>query len=1121
MRYATLVFRGLNYHRLSHLGIFLGTAVTAVVLTGALLVGDSVRHSLSSMASARLGRATHALDAGPRFIAASVSDRLGDRTGLRTAPLLQVRAVALKRGPDGRVAASAGVRLIGVDERFRRFTPPWAGIRRDPPLTEREVLVNGRVARELDLERGDTLTLRIGRTGLMPLDAPLSSRAGKMTQLGSFTVAGVVPPEDLGRFNLRAEQVPPANVFVDLQRLQEMLDLVGKANVILVAAGDGKRATVDGSDIEAALNEVFGIEDAGYVLRRRSSGIAQLESERIFIDPGVGKAALAIPGAAGSLTWLVDSISHEDSRSPSSTPYSFVTAVAPSPVPGMSPIPEGMGDDEIILNSWAARETGAGKGDRVTLEYSVLTDGNAFAKRSRTFTVAAAVPMTAIEGERALVPRFPGLTDVDSCRDWDIGMPLDEKKLADEANEDYWRRYRQTPKAFVTLAAGQEMWSNRWGNLTAVRYPSTPEGTPPGVTLTDIAAGPEAAGYVLLPLSLNAAAAVADSLDFGGLFLGMSFFLIAAALVLTGMLHSFSVQQRTEECGTLLALGFSPRRVALLLFAEGLAVTLAGAGVGSFLGTVYTRSLLFGLGRFWQEAVAGAAISYHGEPATIAAGAAAAFFCSALAVLLTLRSLGKMEVRELLAPGPSPVAEGGPSSAAAKAGVAVALGGSAGAGLLLLYASLAGRESQAPFFFAAGALLLLSFLAGLLVLFNRLDRPVHEPLSLFLFSLKNTVRRRWRSLGVAGTFACGCFIIVSVASMSPDPADGSGRSWSGTGGFTHFGESVLPVLSRDVNGEVKKRASGGTDLPGPFTAVPMKVREGDDASCFNLNRAQSPTLLGVDPRPLAARRSFVPENRPETMWDLLRLDLPAGTVPGLAGDRDTAMWNLAVKAGVEDGDGILYRDEWGREFTVRIVGALPVRKSVLQGSIIIADTHFSRLFPSVEGYRTFLFDAAPGEEKKVHSLLEDTFASEGMDVSTASERLGRFYAVEHTYLKMFFLLGGLGLVLASFGMGVVVLRNMAERRSEHALLSAVGFTRRTLGKLLLLEHASLFAAGVGGGTVAALIAVLPALGASAAGLPLGNLALLAAALLASGFFWIGLAARLGAKKNPIPALQGE
>ena len=35
--------------------------------------------------------------------------------------------------------------------------------------------------------------------------------------------------------------------------------------------------------------------------------------------------------------------------------------------------------------------------------------------------------------------------------------------------------------------------------------------------------------------------------------------------------------------------------------------------------------------------------------------------------------------------------------------------------------------------------------------------------------------------------------------------------------------------------------------------VPMRVRDGDDGSCLNLSRPQSPRLIGVDPEALAER----------------------------------------------------------------------------------------------------------------------------------------------------------------------------------------------------------------------------------------------------------------------------
>ena len=64
-------------------------------------------------------------------------------------------------------------------------------------------------------------------------------------------------------------------------------------------------------------------------------------------------------------------------------------------------------------------------------------------------------------------PRFPGLSDAESCGEWDTGIPIVHKVR--DRDEHYWDEYRGTPKGFVSLKAGQEMWGNRWGSLTGLR----------------------------------------------------------------------------------------------------------------------------------------------------------------------------------------------------------------------------------------------------------------------------------------------------------------------------------------------------------------------------------------------------------------------------------------------------------------------------------------------------------------------------------------------------------------------------------------------------------------------------------------------------------------------------
>ena len=87
---------------------------------------------------------------------------------------------------------------------------------------------------------------------------------------------------------------------------------------------------------------------------------------------------------------------------------------------------------------------------------------------------------------------------------------------------------------------------------------------------------PEELGLRFEPVREQALKAAEQSQDFGGLFLGFSFFLIVAALLLMAMLFQFGLEQRTPEIGTLLALGFTPKQVRKLLLREGVALAFTG-----------------------------------------------------------------------------------------------------------------------------------------------------------------------------------------------------------------------------------------------------------------------------------------------------------------------------------------------------------------------------------------------------------------------------------------------------------------------------------------------------------------------------------------------------------------
>jgi ABC-type antimicrobial peptide transport system permease subunit len=169
----------------------------------------------------------------------------------------------------------------------------------------------------------------------------------------------------------------------------------------------------------------------------------------------------------------------------------------------------------------------------------------------------------------------------------------------------------------------------------------------------------------------------------------------------------------------------------------------------------------------------------------------------------------------------------------------------------------------------------------------------------------------------------------------------------------------------------------------------------------------------------------------------------------------------------------------------------------------------------------FLVDTPPEDAAHVAAVLTQALRDRGLELTPTADRLNAFNAVQNTYLDTFQVLGGLGLLLGSAGLGVVVLRNVLERRGELAVLLAAGFTPRALRRLVLSEHAALECLGLLAGIVAALAAVLPALLSLAAPVSYLSLAATLGLVFVSGLLWTWVAARAALRGDLLPALRNE
>ena len=1040
MTIGTFIRRSLRFYWRTHLSVLAGVAFAGTVLTGSLVVGDSVRFTLKQLALARLGRVTQALTLPEHFFRAGLADDLAEKIQSPVAPALMVRgSVAL---PDGRARAN-DVQVLGVDERFWQLGGAH----------NKDVAVNARLAEQLGVRVGDTIVVRVEEPALVSRDAPLSGRSDVSVAL-RVRVMVIASDDEFGRFSLRANQIPPNTVFVPLAVLQEQLKHAGQANLLLTDAL---------VDANAALRAVWTLPDAGLEVRDN-----ELRTDRVFLDPAVERAVS--PNGTGALTYFVN----EFRLGEKTTPYSFVAAA-------YDRRKNDGNDDEITINSWLADDLGAKPGDELALRYYVIGERRELIEKTAKFRVRAVAPLVR---DDSWMPAFPGLANADSCRDWQPGLPIDTGRIRPK-DEEYWKNFRGTPKAFVTLAAGQELWANRFGNLTSIRFPAG----------TDVAAvlraklDPAALGLFFAPVREPALSAGRESMDFGQLFLGFSLFLIVAALLLTALLFVFNLEQRAAETGLLRAIGLAPNRVRLLVLGEGFVIAALGTALGVIGGVAYTNLTLRGLETVWRGAVGAAQFRYHAEPGTLAMGATASLAAAFLAMVLVQRRQMRRTPVELLA------GEGKlPSAHAQQWGLW--LGATALVGAVAL---LPMRNAEA--FFGAGACLLIAGIGFSQWWLARLaDRTSTGEASLEQLGRRNAARRRGRSLTTIGVLASGVFLLVAVNAFHLD----SRPDAPGTGGFALHAQSALPLYD-DLNSAAGRVVFGlSEEIMKNVRVVPLRVRDGDEASCLNLNRAQQPRLLGVAPEEFERRGAFGGN------WSLLNQNSPDGAVP-VIGDEQTVTWALGKKAG----DTLPVTDERGQSFPIRIVAVLPA--SILQGGLVMSEKNFVEKFPSAAGYRTFLVDAPHSRAAAVAEELSRGLRNRGLEVVPAWRRLAEFQAVENTYLGIFQTLGGLGLLLGTAGLGIVVLRSVLERRGELALMQALGFDRRALRRLVLSEHWLLITLGMSIGTGAAVAAVLP----EGAALPGGLLSATLAGLLAGGFVFCWLAAWMALRGSLLQALRNE
>ena len=450
--------RSLIYFWRINLAVMLGVAVATAVLTGALIVGDSVRGSLRDLSLSRLGKIDHAL-VSERFFRASLGRDLERDLGAQdVVSAISLSGTAVHAGSNTRASR---VQIQGIDNRFANLFDQIL-----PELTSEgifpSVVVNESLRKELNAQIGDAILLSFEQSDDIHRES-LFGRAGGAVQTIRLTLTGVLPDRGMGRFGLFARQNVPLNAYLSLPVLQKALGQRGRVNTLLVS-GDPD------TGVQEALSRVVTSDDLGIVIRRETDYFA-IESTQFILKSHIAETIQQVSAELNAphisiLTYLAN-ITQVGERE---LPYSTISALDVGNL-GSFQLVDGslqLGENDILLNTWAAEDLNARVGDEVKVAYYEVAPGEELLTRWAIFQLKGIVAMAGLGADEKLAPDYPGLGDANNMADWEAPFPIDLSRVRPK-DEDYWDTYRDAPKAFVSAATGQRLWQSRFGVLTAVR----------------------------------------------------------------------------------------------------------------------------------------------------------------------------------------------------------------------------------------------------------------------------------------------------------------------------------------------------------------------------------------------------------------------------------------------------------------------------------------------------------------------------------------------------------------------------------------------------------------------------------------------------------------------------
>ena len=168
-----------------------------------------------------------------------------------------------------------------------------------------------------------------------------------------------------------------------------------------------------------------------------------------------------------------------------------------------------------------------------------------------------------------------------------------------------------------------------------------------------------------------------------------------------------------------------------------------------------------------------------------------------------------------------------------------------------------------------------------------------------------------------------------------------------------------------------------------------------------------------------------------------------------------------------------------------------------------------------------LIDSNSKDEQSVSKDLTKGLELRGFDLINSNIRLKEYSNVQNTYISIFSVLGGLGVLVGTLGVGIIIARSVLERRSELSVMRAIGFNKSKIKKIILYEHLFLVSIGIIIGVVSSIITISPSSLSTSQQVPIKLLLTMTLSIVIGSFIFCYLATQLTIKGKLLEGIKTE